>query len=189
MHLIRLNFASVLSDKVNSELQELELSNATFAIGINEKENFDQYGKDEIKFLISTNVGEDKHELSKTASGGEMSRIMLAIKTVLANSDKIPVMIFDEIDTGISGKAAKAVGQKLKTIGENHQVVCITHQPSIAAKGDENYFISKITNENRTHTVIKHLNENEVIDEIARISNGDVTDIARKHAEELRKSA
>lgn len=189
MHLIRLNFANVLSDKVNSELQELELSNATFAIGINEKENFDQYGKDEIKFLISTNVGEDKHELSKTASGGEMSRIMLAIKTVLANSDKIPVMIFDEIDTGISGKAAKAVGQKLKTIGENHQVVCITHQPSIAAKGDENYFISKITNENRTHTVIKHLNENEVIDEIARISNGDVTDIARKHAEELRKSA
>ena len=189
MHLIRLNFASVLSDKVNSELQELELSNATFAIGINEKENFDQYGKDEIKFLISTNVGEDKHELSKTASGGEMSRIMLAIKTVLANSDKIPVMIFDEIDTGISGKAAKAVGQKLKTIGENHQVVCITHQPSIAAKGDENYFISKITNGNRTHTVIKHLNENEVIDEIARISNGDVTDIARKHAEELRKSA
>ena len=118
-----------------------------------------------------------------------MSRIMLAIKTVLANSDKIPIMVFDEIDTGISGKAAKAVGQKLKTIGRNHQVICITHQPSIAAKGDENYFISKVTSNERTHTVIKHLDENEIINEIARISNGDVTEIARRHAIELRKSA
>ena len=114
-----------------------------------------------------------------------MSRIMLAIKTVLANTDSTPVLIFDEIDTGISGKAAKAVGQKLKLIGNKHQVICITHQPSIAAKGDENYFISKVTENDRTHK----LTENEIIDEIARISNGDVTDIARKHAIELRKSA
>lgn len=189
MNMIRLNFANILSNKVNSELQDLELANARFSIKIDKLENFNKYGKDDIKFLISTNLGEDEHELSKTASGGEMSRIMLAIKTVLANSDKIPVMIFDEIDTGISGKAAKSVGQKLKTIGKNHQVICITHQPSIAAKGDENYFISKVTSNERTHTVIKHLDENEIINEIARISNGDVTEIARRHAIELRKSA
>ena len=137
----------------------------------------------------ATLIGEDEKELSKIASGGEMSRIMLAIKTVLANTDKTPIMIFDEIDTGISGKAAKSVGQKLKLIGNNHQVICITHQPSIAAKGDQNYFISKSTSEGRTHTKIKQLDENEIIDEIARISNGDITDIARKHAVELRKSA
>ena len=144
---------------------------------------------DEVEFYISTNIGEEAKELAKIASGGEMSRIMLAIKTVLANTDSTPVLIFDEIDTGISGKAAKAVGQKLKLIGNKHQVICITHQPSIAAKGDENYFISKVTENDRTHTVIKKLTENEIIDEIARISNGDVTDIARKHAIELRKSA
>ena len=118
-----------------------------------------------------------------------MSRIMLAIKTVLANTDKIPVMIFDEIDVGISGKAAKSVGEKLKLIGKSHQVICITHQPSIAAKGDENYFISKENDGNRTHTLIKHLEEAEVIDEIARISNGEITEIARQHARELRKVA
>lgn len=189
MHLIRLNFANILGQRVNKELKDLELNNAKFSIKISEKEEFDKYGKDDVKFLIATNLGEDEHELSKTASGGEMSRIMLAIKTVLANSDKIPVMIFDEIDTGISGKAAKSVGQKLKTIGENHQVICITHQPSIAAKGDENYFISKKTSDGRTHTTIKHLDEDGVIDEIARISNGDITEIARKHAIELRKTA
>lgn len=189
MNMIRLNFANILSNKVNSELQDLELANARFSIKIDQSETFNKYGKDDVKFLISTNLGEDEHELSKTASGGEMSRIMLAIKTVLANSDKIPIMVFDEIDTGISGKAAKAVGQKLKTIGRNHQVICITHQPSIAAKGDENYFISKVTSNERTHTVIKHLDENEIINEIARISNGDVTEIARRHAIELRKSA
>lgn len=189
MHLIRINFANDLANKVNNELKELELGNARFTVQVNNTEQFNKYGNDDVKFLISTNVGEDEHELSKTVSGGEMSRIMLGIKTVLADSDKIPIMIFDEIDTGISGKAAKSVGQKLKTIAKNHQVICITHQPSIAAKGDENYFISKITSNDRTHTVIKHLNENEIIDEIARISNGDITDIARKHAEELRKSA
>ena len=98
-------------------------------------------------------------------------------------------MVFDEIDTGISGKAAKSVGEKLKLIGKNHQVLCITHQPSIAAKGDENYYISKTSEEGRTYTKVRRLNEEEVINEVARISNGEVTDIARKHAIELRKSA
>ena len=111
---------------------------------------------------------------------------MLAIKTVLADTDSTPILIFDEIDTGISGKAAKSVGEKLKLIGKNHQVLCITHQPSIAAKGDQNYYISKDSNNGRT---FKKLTEEEIINEVARISNGEVTEIAKKHALELRKSA
>ena len=186
---IRQKVAQELSEKINKELKDLEMPNARFKVNINKTQTFNKRGMDEVEFYISTNIGEEAKELAKIASGGEMSRIMLAIKTVLANTDSTPVLIFDEIDTGISGKAAKAVGQKLKLIGNKHQVICITHQPSIAAKGDENYFISKVTENDRTHTVIKKLTENEIIDEIARISNGDVTDIARKHAIELRKSA
>ncbi len=189
MHSLREKTAKILSEKINTELNDLEMPNAKFKIEIKQKGEFNKRGLDEVEFFISTNLGEDSKELSKIASGGEMSRIMLAIKTVLANTDSTPVLIFDEIDTGISGKAAKSVGQKLKLIGKNHQVICITHQPSIAAKGDENYFISKITDGERTHTQIRRLEEDEVINEIARISNGDITDIARKHAIELRKSA
>lgn len=189
IHKIREKVANELNKKINKELKELEMLNARFYSKVELTESYTKRGMDNVQFFISTNVGEDMKELDKIASGGEMSRIMLAIKTVLANTDKTPIMIFDEIDTGISGKAAKSVGQKLKLIGNNHQVICITHQPSIAAKGDQNYFISKSTSEGRTHTKIKQLDENEIIDEIARISNGDITDIARKHAVELRKSA
>lgn len=189
MHKLRIETAEFLSEKINKELADLEMPNARFKIEITEISEFNKRGLDEVAFYISTNLGEDAKELSKIASGGEMSRIMLAIKTVLANTDSTPVLIFDEIDTGISGRAAKSVGQKLKLIGSNHQVICITHQPSIAAKGDQNYFISKITDKERTYTSIRKLQENEVIDEIARISNGDITDIARRHALELRKSA
>ena len=189
LHDMRCDIAVRLEQNINEQLKDLEMANAKFFVNIQEDEIINSRGLDKIQFYISTNVGEEKKELEKIASGGEMSRIMLAIKTVLADSDKTPIMIFDEIDTGISGKAAKSVGQKLKTIGNKHQVVCITHQPSIAAKGDQNYFIGKITSNNRTHTVIKQLKEKEIIDEIARIANGDVTDAARKHAEELRKTA
>ena len=189
MHSLREKTAEILSKKINTELSDLEMPNARFKVDIKQKEEFNKRGLDEVEFFIATNIGEDAKALAKIASGGEMSRIMLAIKTVLADTDNTPVLIFDEIDTGISGKAAKSVGQKLKLIGKSHQVICITHQPSIAAKGDENYFISKISDGERTHTQIRKLEEDEVIDEIARISNGDVTDIARKHAIELRKSA
>ena len=188
MQEIRLKFSEILNGKINKELDELEMLNAKFIVNIKE-EDFDKNGTDDVQFYILTNIGEEQKELSKIASGGEMSRIMLAIKTVLANTDKTPVLIFDEIDTGISGKAAKAVGEKLKIIGKGHQVLCITHQPSIAAKGDSNYYISKELENGRTHTKVKKLNENEVINEVARISNGEITDIARKHAIELRKSA
>ena len=189
MHELRVKTSEILSEKINLELNDLEMPNAKFMIDIKTLDEFNKTGLDSVNFLISTNLGEDAKELSKIASGGEMSRIMLAIKTVLADTDSTPILIFDEIDTGISGKAAKSVGQKLKLIGKGHQVICITHQPSIAAKGDYNYFISKSVNKERTHTEIRKLEEDEIINEIARISNGDITDIAKKHAIELRKSA
>ena len=189
MHILRIENARILDSKINKELLDLEMPNSRFITHI-DKTEFNKNGTDEVKYYISTNIGENEKELSKIASGGEMSRIMLAIKTVLANTDSTPVLIFDEIDTGISGKAAKSVGEKLKIIGKSHQVLCITHQPSIAAKGDENYYISKkISKEGRTFTQVKKLNEDEVINEVARISNGEITETAKKHAMELRKSA
>lgn len=188
MHAIRVNNAKILDSKINKELADLEMPNSRFITHIDTVE-FNKNGTDEVEYYISTNIGENEKELAKIASGGEMSRIMLAIKTVLADTDSTPVLIFDEIDTGISGKAAKSVGEKLKLIGKSHQVLCITHQPSIAAKGDENFYISKISKDGRTFTRVKKLNEEEVINEVARISNGEITETARKHAMELRKSA
>lgn len=188
IHKIRESNAKILDNKINKELADLEMPNSRFITHI-DKTDFNKNGTDEVEYYISTNIGENENELSKIASGGEMSRIMLAIKTVLANTDSTPVLIFDEIDTGISGKAAKSVGEKLKIIGKSHQVLCITHQPSIAAKGDENFYISKISKEGRTFTQVKKLNEDEVINEVARISNGEITETAKKHAMELRKSA
>lgn len=115
-----------------------------------------------------------------------MSRIMLAIKSVLANVDKVPILIFDEIDTGISGKAAKAVSEKMRKISNSHQILVITHLAGIAAKADYNYYISKVVENGKTKTTVKELNEKETINEIARISNGEITSIAIEHAKELR---
>ncbi len=190
MNKLRSNYALILKAKINKELSDLEMPNAKFSVNIfyNTENKFTATGLDEIEFMISTNIGDDAKPLIKIASGGEISRIMLAIKTVLADSDKVPVLIFDEIDTGISGKAAKAVGEKIKIISRKHQVLCVTHQPSIAAKGDYNYYISKKVKEGKTITDIKLLNEDEVIKEIARISSGDITINSLNHAKELRKA-
>ena len=235
MNKIRVEHAEILSNKINKELEELEMKNAKFKVEIkfNEKdvqaycnvpaksgdldkkreynkdrenlekqsilhdgydnldktEEYNKDGQDRVQFLISTNVGEEDKPLTKIASGGEMSRIMLGIKNVLADVDEVPIMVFDEIDTGISGKAAKSVGEKLKQISKNHQVICITHQANIAAKGDYNYYISKNVEEGRTTTNIKQLEEEETIKEIARIASGDCSKVAIEHAKELRKIA
>ena len=186
---VRTKYAETLSKKINQELKDLEMPNAKFEIKINKTERFCENGIDEVEFMICTNVGEGLKPLTKIASGGEMARIMLAIKNVLADVDEVSTLVFDEIDTGISGKASKAVAEKMKSIAELHQVVCITHLPSIAARGDYNYYISKQTKENKTYTSIKLLNEDETIEEIARISSGEVTEIAKAHAKELRKAS
>ena len=189
MNLYRNEYATILSDKINRELKDLEMSNARLRVNVEKisEEKFNSNGLDKVDFMICTNRGEEEKELAKIASGGEMSRVMLAIKTVLADVDKVHTLVFDEIDTGISGKAAKAVGEKLKTISNNHQVMVVTHSAAIAAKGKYNYFISKSTKQDKTYTEIRQLNEEETIKEIARISSGDDTDISIAHAKELRK--
>lgn len=187
IHLIRTEYAEKLSNLINQELVDLEMKNAKINVKVEYvEEDFFKTGKDVVKFYITTNLGEDEKELSKIASGGEMSRTMLAIKKVLADTDKISVLVFDEIDTGISGKAANSVATKLKAIAKKHQVMCISHLPNIAAVADYNYFISKNVKEERTKTQIKLLKENEVIEEIARISSGEINEVTLQYAYELR---
>lgn len=187
IHKLREEYAKVLGININKILEDLEMKNAKINIHVDYKEEeFFENGKDEVEFYITTNLGEDEKQLSKIASGGEMSRIMLAIKKVLADTDKMPVLIFDEIDTGISGKAANAVAEKLNSISKNHQVLCISHLPSIAASADYNYFISKRVLNDRTNTNIKLLNEEETIKEIARISSGEINEATIQYATQLR---
>ena len=190
MDKIRKEYALTLSNKINAELKDLEMKSAEFYIQVeaNRRVEFNKYGKNSVEFMIATNAGEDKKPLIKIASGGEMSRIMLAIKTVLSDVDEVPVLVFDEIDTGISGKAAKAVGEKLTKIAKKHQILIVTHLASIAAKGNFNYYIYKETVEGKTKTNIKQLKEEEIVREIARIASGDITEISLKHAMELREA-
>lgn len=190
MNQIRNKYGDILSSLINSELKELEMKNAKLGIKIDfsKESNFNINGLDKVEFVISTNVGEEAKALIKIASGGEMSRIMLAIKSVLAEIDKIPVIIFDEIDTGISGVAANATGEKMKKIAATHQVICVTHLATIAAKGEHNYFVCKEVENEKTRTKVTQLDEEGILKEIARISSGTVTDISINHARELRNA-
>ena len=184
---LRREHAEILDEKINRELVDLEMNNAKFFAEIVNDNEFSRSGKCHVEFLISTNIGEEAHKLSQTASGGEMSRIMLAIKNVLSDIDEVPTLIFDEIDTGISGKAANAVASKLSKISEKHQVLIITHLAPIAARGDYNYYIYKEVIGEKTCTNIKLLNEDETVKEIARIASGNITETTLLHAKELRK--
>ena len=186
LYKIRKQYSIILSKNINKELEELEMKNAKINIHVEKQAEFLKTGKDKVSFYITTNIGEEEKELSKIASGGEMSRTMLAIKKVLADSDKMPILVFDEIDTGISGKAANSVADKLKAISKKHQILCISHLPNIAAVADYNYFISKEVKEERTKTNIKLLKEEEVIKELARISSGEINEVTLKYAEKLR---
>lgn len=187
MQEIRSKNGQALAERINKELKDLEMPNVKFNIKIEKQDNYTINGNDKVEFVICTNIGEEYKELVKIASGGEMSRIMLAIKTVLADIDEVPILIFDEIDTGISGKASKAVAEKMKIISKKRQILCITHLPAIAAQGESNYYIYKEIKDDKTKTNIKQLNEEETIYEIARISNGDITEVAIENAKELRK--
>ena len=188
MNQIRVKKSKELSDKINKELSDLEMPNAKFnaKVELDNNNKFNKNGLNDVEFLICTNIGDEEKPLIKIASGGEMSRIMLAIKSVLAEVDKVPVLIFDEIDTGISGKTAKVVGEKIKKISENYQILMITHQATIAAKGDYNYYIYKEIENKTTKTRVRKLTEEQIIEEIARIASGEITDISLQHAKELR---
>lgn len=187
MHYFREQYGKILSESISKELTDLEMPNSKFLVNIETLDNFNENGKDKIEFLICTNTGEDFKPLTKIASGGEISRIMLAIKTILTNTDKVQTLIFDEIDTGISGIAAKSVSQKLKKIAKNHQIFVVTHLAVIAASADVNLFAYKKVESNKTKTNVKYLENEELIKEIARISSGNTEEIALKHAEELIK--
>lgn len=188
MNKIRTKYATKLEDSINKELADLEMKNARFKVKIDYKEsNFKNSGSDDVEFMISTNIGEDFKPLIKIASGGELSRIMLAIKTIFADTDKVETMVFDEIDTGISGVAAKSVAEKMSKIAKKHQIFVVTHLAIIAAYAKNNYYISKSTENGHTKTSIKLLDEENTVKEIARILTGTITETAIKHAKELRK--
>ncbi len=193
LHSQREKAALILESNITAELENLEMKNARFQVNIimdDIKNNFTKNGLDNVEFLISSNAGEPLKPLSRIASGGEMSRIMLAIKTILANVDAIPTLIFDEIDTGISGKAAQKVGEKLSYISRTHQVICVTHLSQLACMADNHLYIEKNSNGENTYTTVRILDEKGRIQEIARIIGGsDITSIAYKHAEELLHSA
>lgn len=184
--LARAESAAELAKAVENELRELNFSNARFEINIRKAAAISSSGGDDCEILISTNKGEPPKPLAKTASGGEISRIMLAIKNITGGYDQIPTFIFDEIDTGISGVTASVVARKLKEIARHHQVICITHLPQIAAAGDVNFRIEKSSDEDTTYTRVTRLSPEEKTDEIARLLGGDqVTETTRKSANEL----
>jgi len=193
LNLLRNKVAKVLESSICSELTDLEMNNAKFEVNIQNLSdelnlNFTKTGLDEVEFLISPNKGEPVKSLSRIASGGELSRIMLAIKTILANVDSIPTMIFDEIDIGISGVAAKKVGEKMRSVSKTHQVICVTHLAQIAAISENNIYVSKFYDGKSTITVAKQLNYNDKVNEIARLLDGDSSsEITVQHAKEMIK--
>lgn len=173
------------AEKVSEELAFLEMPSIVFKI-VQNKIECSENGQDEIYFLISANIGEEPKALSKIASGGELSRIMLAIKNVLAAGDEIQTLIFDEIDTGVSGRTAQKIGIKLKEVSFDRQVLCVTHLAQIAAFADSHYLISKSEKENKTFTDIKRIDYSERVSELSRIIGGiDSTDISKQAAAEL----
>ncbi len=183
---IRKTSAQILEEKITAELKELNFNDAVFSIEFRRAETFTANGADDVEFMISTNRGEPLKPLSRIASGGEMSRIMLAFKKITGDYDEIPTMIFDEIDAGISGIAASVVGHKLQEIAQTHQIICITHLPQIAAYGAHNYKISKASDDTMTYTTVLPLSHEEKVQEIARLLGGsNITETTLKSAEEL----
>ena len=183
---VRRKTADDLQQKIQKQLQELHMPKVKFEISLRAVLTESKSGLDEAEFLISPNPGEPLKSLAKIASGGELSRVMLAMKTILAKSMGIPTLIFDEVDTGIGGAALQGVAEKLALIGEEKQVICITHAPKIAGFANSHYFIEKTITQGRTKTSVKKLSLEERIQELARMLNGkDITETTIQHAKEL----
>ncbi|MFB0526627.1 MAG: DNA repair protein RecN [bacterium] len=174
-----------LMKKVEQELNELGMGKARFDVEITQGE-IKSSGMDEIRFLVAPNVGEDLKPINQIASGGEISRIMLALKTILAQADQIPTLIFDEIDVAIGGRIAQVVGRKMRDLFPNHQVICVTHLPQIAVFASNHYFVGKKISGGRTKTMVSVLDKKEKESEIARMLGGErLTEITLKHAREM----
>lgn len=175
-----------IEKSITKELSELNMKDVKFEVQFKKYDYYTQDGIDNVEFLISTNIGEPLKPLSKIVSGGEMSRIMLAFKNILADVDNISCLIFDEIDTGISGRTAQVLSEKISKISKTHQILCITHLPQIAAMGDSHFLINKIVKDNRTITKVKKLDYSKRVDELSRLLGGvDLTDTTRNHAKEM----
>ncbi|MCI6153175.1 DNA repair protein RecN [Fusobacterium perfoetens] len=183
---VRKKFIKKIEENLGKELDFLNMKNAKLDIKLEEKEIMSKNGSDTIEFFITTNIGQPPKPLQKIASGGEVSRIMLALKVIFSHVDNIPILIFDEIDTGVGGETVRKIAEKLKEIGKNAQVICITHSPAIASKAHEQYYIEKNIKNGTTFTSVKKLSDKERIYEIARMLAGEsISDSVLKHAEEL----
>ena len=188
MNKLRRDAAKKLENGILNELKDLEMPKTQFEVSVVScpEEGFTENGTDKVEFLFSPNLGEPLKPLSKIASGGEMSRVMLAIKTILADIDAIPTLVFDEIDTGVSGKAASKLGEKLKTVAKGHQVICITHHAQIASQANTHYLIEKDEKSGRTLTMVRQLEGADRENEIIRLLSGEhATEAAKKLAREL----
>ena len=183
---MRKSIAEKLGSTIDNQLKDLNMGNARFKVEFSERAVISPRGTDDAEFMMTTNPGENFKPLSKIASGGEISRIMLALKSVFSTVDNISVLIFDEIDTGISGETVRKVAEKLKELSKTVQVICVTHSPQIAAKGNQQFFIKKEIENNLTETKVRELNTEERIREIARIISGDnITEASINHAKEI----
>jgi DNA repair protein RecN (Recombination protein N) len=186
LHEKRGNIAKILEKKIKGELNFVGLEKSIFNISVELENKITYNGLDKVQFYISTNTGEPLKPLEKVVSGGELSRIMLALKTVFVDKDQIPSVIFDEIDTGISGRIAQCVAEKMYTISKNHQVFCVTHLPQIACISDMHYWVSKEVDNGKTYTRVRKMNEQEKEYEIAKmIGSSEVTKLTLEHAKEL----
>lgn len=182
----RLKKSLEIEKELENELKFLKMGDAKFHIVVEKMDSMGINGSDNVEFLISTNVGQDMKPLWKIASGGEVSRIMLALKVIFSRVDNIPILIFDEIDTGVGGETVRKIANKMREIGDHAQVVSITHSPAIAARAHQQFYIKKETVNNNTSTTVKKLDAKGRIEEIARMLAGEnVTEAVRKHAEEL----
>ena len=188
---LRKKLAGDLTDAIHNELKQLYMQKTVFEVKINSGETFiSKSGMDEIEFYLSTNPGEPLKPLSKIASGGELSRIMLALKSIFSKHQEITSIIFDEVDTGVSGRVAQAIAEKIHKVSTDSQVLCISHLPQVAAMADTHLYIEKETQDGRTKTKVKDLDHEGKIKEIGRMISGvEITDITKKHAQELLETA
>ncbi len=190
LHDLRASAAAEVSREVTEILKTLQFKDPCFVIEVRPSGTYRSYGTDEVEFCVRTNVGDAVKPLHMIASGGEMSRIMLAIKTVLARRDEIPTLIFDEIDTGISGRTAQSVAERMCQIAQYHQVLCVTHLPQIAAMADVHFAIEKTVTDGHTRTEVRSLDRDGMIEELARLTSGvTVTDAVLSSARELKEQA
>lgn len=183
---VRLAVARKLEKAIVKQLKELYMEKTVFDVRVSKEAQLSEMGQDKVEFFITTNPGEPLKPLVKVASGGELSRIMLALKTIFSQTYGVTSIVFDEVDTGVSGRVAQAIANKIHQVAEKSQVLCITHLPQVAAVADTQYFIEKQVKNNRTETSLRQLDQEERVLEVARMLSGDaITSLTKEHAREL----